>query len=229
MKIINGLRSLATLPLVGFLLLSVTTLVLGEGAGLDDKLLAIVEQHYGLEGRERVMAWDTLLRTEPGATDSEKLEYVNQFFNQLNFVSDIQHWGEEDYWATPIEFLGSNAGDCEDFTVAKYFTLKRMGVPIERMNLTYVKALRLNQAHMVLTYFATPDADPLVLDNLIDEIRPASKRLDLLPVYSFNGDKLWLAKERARGRLVGSSNQLGSWTELIRRMGKNDMKQSKVK
>lgn len=194
---------------------------------LDAKLLERIEQEYGVSGRERVVSWDELVRTEQAASNMDKLERVNRFFNELNFVSDLSHWGEEDYWATPIEFLGSNAGDCEDFAVAKYFTLKALGVPIERMSLTYVKALKLNQAHMVLTYVETPDAEPLVLDNLIGEIRVASKRRDLMPVYSFNGDNLWLAKERGRGQLVGKSSRLGEWTKLTRRMTENGLRKPK--
>jgi len=202
--------------------------VLAENSGLDDKLLGQIEQVYGAAGRERVVRWDVLAHAQQGATTAEKLELVNRFFNELHFVSDRAHWGQEDYWATPIEFLGSNAGDCEDFVVAKYFTLKEMGVPIERMNLTYVKALKLNQAHMVLTYFETPDAEPLVLDNLINVIRPASQRNDILPVYSFNGDNLWLAKERGRGQLVGKSSRLSRWTELVGRMAGNGMKKARI-
>lgn len=194
---------------------------------LNDKLLGQIEQAYGMEGRARVNQWGELMQSAQNASGRDQLKRVNQFFNELNFVSDQKHWGVEDYWATPVEFLGSNGGDCEDFAVAKYFTLKALGVPITRMSLTYVKALKLNQAHMVLTYLETPDAEPLVLDNLIKEIKPASQRHDLVPVYSFNGDNLWLAKERGRGRLVGRSSRLSSWTELIRRMGENDMKKIK--
>lgn len=203
------------------------TAVLAENSGLDDKVLGRIEQVYGAEGRARVVRWDALVHAQQSATTMEKLERVNRFFNELHFVSDRAHWRLEDYWATPIEFLASNAGDCEDFVVAKYFTLKEMGVPIERMNLTYVKALKLNQAHMVLTYFETPDAEPLVLDNLINVIRPASLRKDILPVYSFNGDNLWLAKERGRGQLVGKSSRLSRWTELIRRMAGNGMRKAR--
>ena len=91
-------------------------------------------------------------------------------------------------------------------------------MPLEKLSLTYVKALKLNQAHMVVTYYATPDAEPLVLDNLVPDIRAAGRRKDLLPVYSFNGESLWLAKERGRGRLVGDSSRLSLWTDLIERM-----------
>jgi predicted transglutaminase-like cysteine proteinase len=128
-----------------------------------------------------------------------------------------------DYWATPTEMLASNGGDCEDYSIAKYFTLLALGVNIDKLRITYVKARNLppaEQAHMVLTYYAKPDAIPLVLDNLVPEIKPASERADLLPVYSFNGDGLWLAKERGSGRVEGGSAKISLWTQLNSRMGK---------
>ena len=73
---------------------------------------------------------------------------------------------------------------------------------------------------MVLTYHPNPDAIPLVLDNLDPEIKPANERNDLIPVYSFNGDGLWLAKERNSGRSVGSSGRISLWTQMNARMGK---------
>jgi predicted transglutaminase-like cysteine proteinase len=177
-----------------------------------------IERTYGAAARARVVRWRKFVSRLKGESEQSKLEAVNAFFNEVAFVSDIVHWGHEDYWATPIEFLGTNGGDCEDFPLAKYFTLRELGVPDERLNLTYVKALTLNQAHMVLTYFPQPGAEPLVLDNIDKRIRRASKRKDLLPVYSFNGESLWLAQERGRGELVGSSDRLGRWRGLNERM-----------
>jgi len=95
-----------------------------------------------------------------------------------------------------LEFLATGAGDCEDFAIAKYFTLLELGVDESKMRITYVKSLRRNQPHMVLTFFASPKSVPEVLDNLIPEIKPATQRSDLLPVYSFNGTGLWTAKAR---------------------------------
>jgi predicted transglutaminase-like cysteine proteinase len=97
-----------------------------------------------------------------------------------------------------------------------------MGVDEEKLNLTYVKALNYNVHHMVLTYFRTPDAEPLVLDNLVGEIKPAAQRTDLLPIYSFNGTGLWLAKQRERGNLAGSSDRLQRWQDLIQRMAEDN-------
>ena len=119
--------------------------------------------------------------------------------------------------------LATNGGDCEDFSIAKYFTLREMGVPEERMRLTYVKALQLDQAHMVLTYYPSPDAEPLVLDNLDTSILPSSQRTDLLPVYSFNGNGLWLAKREGNDERVGHSERLSRWQEVIARVNDDQL------
>jgi putative membrane protein len=89
--------------------------------------------------------------------------------------------------------------------------------------ITYVKALRINQAHMVLTYFPTPDAIPLVLDNLIKGIYSASRRTDLEPVYSFNGSGMWLERMKGQGIRMGNPNKLDLWTGLRLRMSAQNM------
>lgn len=192
----------------------------GMRLGLTDKTLSSVEKKYGSPARKRLEGWRDLMELNRNKAENEKLEQVNQFFNQLIFVSDAEHWNVEDYWATPVEMLATNGGDCEDFSIAKYFTLVEMGVPVSRLKITYVKALSLNQAHMVLTYYPTSDSIPLVLDNLIPEIKSASNRRDLVPVYSFNGDGLWLAKEQGLGRNVGKSDRISLWRTLTDRIEK---------
>jgi len=185
---------------------------------LDEKILAAAENKYGAGARDRLNSWQTFIQNNTAESDLAKLEEVNDFFNRFDFVSDALHWRQKDYWATPIEFLASDGGDCEDFSLAKYFTLKQLGLDEEKINMTYVKAWQLNQAHMVITYYSTPDAEPLVLDNLIAAIQPASKRTDLLPVFSFNGSSLWISKERGRGNLIGKSDRLKRWNDLLERL-----------
>lgn len=189
---------------------------------ITDERISKLAQQFGLVARERLTGWKEILTDPKNKTLSElkKLELVNDFMNQPRFLNDIDHWGKEDYWATPIEFLSTDGGDCEDFSIAKYFTLRALGVPDGKLRLIYVKELVIyNQAHMVLAYLPTPDADPLVLDNINKTIQPASTRTDLLPVYSFNGAGLWLAKERTgRGQQVGGSDRIGLWRDLQARM-----------
>ncbi len=191
------------------------------------QVLQKVGQEHGDYARQRVFIWYQLINNYKNVPPLEKLERVNNFFNQLSFVNDIDLWGMEDYWATPIQMLSSNGGDCEDYSIAKYFTLREMGIPEEHMRLTYVKALQLDQAHMVLTYFPTPDSESLVLDNLDTEIRQSSDRTDLLPVYSFNGDGLWLSEKMGTDKRVGQSRRLSRWQEVIARIDDEQIPQSR--
>ena len=185
---------------------------------LDQELLDTVGQNYGGQAKQRLLDWQSLINDDQSSNDLERLQKVNDFFNRQEFIADLLLWKDKDYWATPVEFLAQNGGDCEDFSIAKYFTLKKLGVDENKLNLTYAKAVELNQAHMVVTYYGQPEAEPLILDNLIDEIKPASLRPDLLPVFSFNGIGLWLAKERGRGKLVGNSSRYKHWQDLLGRM-----------
>lgn len=197
---------------------SILTVQARNSFKLDAKLLDNAEQKFGKAARGQLLAWQHLIQDNESSIHMEILEKVNTFFNRLTFIDDFTHWHQEDYWATPVEFLASNGGDCEDFSLAKYFTLIKMGIPEEKLNLTYVKSLQLKQAHMVVTYYPNPSADPLVLDNLIPQIKPASERTDLLPVYSFNGIGLWLAKARGRGQMLRDSKGLQRWNDLLDRM-----------
>ncbi len=188
------------------------------GVRLSQAAINELGRTYGEPARRRLAAWQRLLADLADADEATKLREVNRFFNQVRFLDDIIHWNKTDYWATPVEFLVSNGGDCEDFSIAKYYTLRELGVPIEKMSIAYVKALDLNQAHMVLTYYPQPSAVPLVLDNLIPDIKPANQRPDLLHVYSFNGDNLWLTKKGRRADLVGASDRLKPWVQLQSRI-----------
>jgi predicted transglutaminase-like cysteine proteinase len=186
---------------------------------VDQAMLDRVESKYGVAARQRVVKWQKLMDDGKNDTELDKLQQVNDFFNQnIKFVDDLIVWLKNDYWATPIELLAKGAGDCEDFSIAKYFTLVEMGIDENKLRITYVKALALNQAHMVLTYFESPIAVPLVLDNLKPTISPATDRKDLLPVYSFNGSGLWLAKIKSSGQQFSNPDRLNLWADLKQRM-----------
>jgi predicted transglutaminase-like cysteine proteinase len=194
----------------------------GEKFHIDQKVLQKVQEKYGQEARMRLVAWEDVLQRYSGATDREKLEKVNSFFNKkIVFATDMDVYGVEDYWATPVEALSRGAGDCEDYAIAKYFSLKMMGVTEEKLRIAYVKALQYNIFHMVMVYYSSPEADPLVLDNLVDSIKPASERRDLLPIFTFNGAGLWLAHDRGQGKSVGKSSRLAAWNDLLKRMAED--------
>lgn len=176
---------------------------------------------YGIFAARRLEAWQELVDKSYKKPERLKLKLVNDFFNEARFTTDLKHWGKKDYWATPVELLATDAGDCEDYVIAKYITLKALGVPEKKLYLTYVKAVRLKQAHMVLTYFKTPKSVPLVLDNINGRILKATKRKDLIPIYSFNGDGLWLSKQRGKGKAIkGGAKQLEQWQSLLKKLEK---------
>lgn len=153
-------------------------------------------------GAAALSSWNALIEQGQALDEPAKLEAVNRFINRsVLYASDQITWGEHDYWATPAQTLERGLGDCEDFAIAKYFSLVRMGVPSAKLRLTFVKALqpgKRGQAHMVLAYYANPGAQPLILDNRQAAIEPASRRPDLLPVYAFNNQGIFLATSPQR-------------------------------
>ena len=191
-------------------------------------LLDYVSRQFSPDAPKRLLIWQKLLNDMRGAeaigaTQSETkaesltLRKINTFINQIPYYSDIAHWRKEDYWATPVEMLASYGGDCEDYSIAKYLSLKELGIPIERLRITYVRAKNLNESHMVLAYYPTPDSEPLIMDNLIPELRPASQRPDLEPVYSFNDDDLWAASGVAR---KGGASNVRLWRDLLAKLAR---------
>lgn len=188
-----------------------------------ERVIQAVQQRYGGNSAAIARDWSDALSLFQGDSEQAKLKDVNEYFNRkLRFEPDSKIWGQEDYWATPIEALIKGSGDCEDYAIAKYFSLKFSGVPTAKLRITYVKARiggadsNMRQAHMVLTYYATPDAEPLVLDNLVSEIRLASRRTDLLPIFSFNSEGVWAAGESAPQ--TGAGSRLSRWTDLVEKM-----------
>lgn len=192
------------------------------GATDSDRMLRSLTQRFGADSVAVFRDWRELVATGASLPEMDKLKRVNEFFNRrLRFEDDSVIWRQADYWATPIEFIGKRAGDCEDFVIAKYFSLIEMGVDRVRLRLTYVRAAiggpgsGVTQAHMILSYYSSADSEPLVLDNLITDIRPASRRPDLTPVFSFNGDGVWMA---GADRPSSPVDRLARWNELVLKM-----------
>lgn len=184
---------------------------------------ALAKDRYGPSAAATVRAWRQVIAESQGMAETDKLSAANTFFNRRIFYEvDAIVWRQTDYWASPLELMGRGEGDCEDFAIAKYMTLLLMGVSESKLRMVYVKAqsgastLVKAEAHMVLGYYATPTAEPLILDNLITSIRPASARPDLSPVFSFNTQGLWLG-----GGLTSSGDptaRLSRWRDLLERM-----------
>lgn len=160
-----------------------------------------------------------LLATLGAQSAAVQLEAINRFFNRhIEFATDWQTWGREDYWASPLQSLAKGSGDCEDFAIAKYFGLLAVGVPVSRLRLVYVRARRDDgalQAHMVLAYYPAANAEVQVLDNLVETVLPTSRRGDLTPVFSFNSEGLW----QGVGTVMAGDPvlRLSRWREVLAR------------
>jgi predicted transglutaminase-like cysteine proteinase len=210
------LRFLVTVVAIGVFALSDLPMALGVDF---DRLQQLLVSRFGADRVPLLHDWQRMLGEGRKASEIDKLRRVNDFINRrITFDDDMSVWGQNDYWATPIETIGQGRGDCEDFSIAKYYSLIDLGIPINKLRLVYVKAVQTGpagtflQAHMVLAYYATPNADPLVLDNLNPQILPASQRNDLSPIFSFNSAGLW----QGTGNNASKSN-LSRWQDLLTR------------
>jgi predicted transglutaminase-like cysteine proteinase len=210
------------------LLLAAAGSLLLYGSGVlafDADRLRSAFARYRADSPQPLYDWQAMLQENKNLRADEQLRRVNDFFNRrVQFREDQQAWGRSDYWATPLETLAKGAGDCEDFAIAKYFSLMALGVPAEQMRLIYVKARiggpssRIQQAHMVLAFYPTPDAEPQVLDNLITDIRPASGRPDLQPIFSFNSNGIYPGANGNATAGPGGTSRLSKWQDLLQRV-----------
>ena len=177
------------------------------------------QNQYGDSGYSRIKKWLNFIDDSSDNSEWQKIHLVNDFFNEnIKYKTDKELWNQNDYWATPIESLGVGMGDCEDYVIAKYFTLIALGIPEDKIRLMYVRQRTVNQPHMVLIYIEKPNQIPFVLGNFNSKLLPANKRTDLTPIYSFNGQGLWLAKSKGLGNKVKNSSGVSAWNTMLERI-----------
>ncbi|MFT0849830.1 transglutaminase-like cysteine peptidase [Achromobacter sp. F4_2707] len=223
MSVVSATRSLRQ----GLLAVAAGLLLVAAAAPVADALQfdpARIEQQavsrYGQQGGQAVAQWVNMLGSLAGQPVSTQLRQVNDFWNtNARGGEDRQIWGQEDYWATPLETLGKGWADCEDYVIGKYFSLVHAGVDPNKLRMVYVRAriggMGSSQsiAHMVLGYYETPTSEPLILDNLVGSIVPAGQRRDLQPVFSFNAHGVYVGS-----RASGSVERITRWQGLLSRM-----------
>ncbi|WP_229785868.1 transglutaminase-like cysteine peptidase [Shewanella litoralis] len=184
-----------------------------------DAFFTQMSQRYGQDKVDDFVDWHETISDGQNIDDYDRLLLANKFANEnIEFKSDSDHWHKLDYWATPIESLGTGSGDCEDYAIFKYMTLIAMGMDEHKLRLMYVRALTYDEPHMVLIYFETPSSLPLVLDNLNRKVLSANRRPDLKPIYSFNGQGLWLAKAHGLSSSKPDSKGTNDWSTLMLRI-----------
>lgn len=170
---------------------------------VDEKRAETYKKEYGEQAERRLNSLLNMMDSLVSSDEDQIVVEVNRFFNQIEYQTDLKTWGQKDYWASRLEFLGKGQGDCEDFAVAKYLTMMQLGVPEKKIFLTYVKAAGYKDAaHLVVSYYKEPGTVPFVLDNYNKRILPATQRPDLVPVYSFSANDLFLQKQQQLGKRV---------------------------
>lgn len=182
----------------------------------EQKIRQTAQQKWGAKGTQNLDRWLQTLATLQSIPEQQQLKEINDFWNRIALAGeDIQIWKTADYWATPLETLGKGAADCEDYVIGKYFSLIRLGVPADKLRFIYVRAQMAGSsiAHMVLGYYAEPNAEPLILDNLTSLMRPASQRSDLTPVFSFNSQGVYVS-----GSAPSSVDRISRWRGLLDKM-----------
>lgn len=185
-----------------------------------------VVKRYGKNGLRRIKNWQYLINDYQRKPELEKLKIANTYINQLRFVDDIVHWGKKDYWATPVETLASNGGDCEDFAIAKYYTLSKLGMSEQCLSLSYVRVKGYNKPHMVLVYQCFEEDSAIVLDNLNPRLLSQKERRDLTTIYSFNAKNMWIMRPSGQKRKLNSQSRMRLWDDLKRRVARQEYKRT---
>ncbi|MFW2612951.1 transglutaminase-like cysteine peptidase [Aliarcobacter butzleri] len=154
---------------------------------------------------------------------NKKLTQINLFINGSLAEFDNASMGIDDYWMTPKEFFIKGHGDCEDYVIAKYFTLLELGVKKENLYPAIVSVKGSPGFHLVLLYVEDKNKSPLVLDNLSFKILPFSKRTDLTPIAAFNEiDSYTLTREKFLQKANVDWGKENKWEKLLNRVYKLD-------
>ena len=137
----------------------------------------------------RSTTWKELKARAQGRPLKAMLDVVNRFWNTWPYRADREVWGQDDFWASPAEFL-KRSGDCEDYCIAKYFTLRELGVPAEDMRIVVVRETIRGIAHAVLAVYEGQQVH--ILDNLSEHVRPMRRVRNYLPSFSVNENGRWM-------------------------------------
>lgn len=136
-----------------------------------------------------IESWRRTIERSQGKPLSQQLKAINGWANSNPYIIDQINWGMEDFWETPHEFL-SVSGDCEDYAIAKYYSLRALGVPESAMRIIIVQDLNLGGiVHAVLGVY--DGATLYILDNQIKQVMPALKIYHYRPIYSLNKYYWW--------------------------------------
>ena len=143
----------------------------------------------GAASSPRVLMWKAQIQKLKGKSKREQIKSVNNFFNKVPYIEDIDNYNKSDYWATPEEFL-SHGGDCEDFAIAKYTSLRALGFSTDQLRIAIVQDTLKNISHAILIVYS--DSGNFVLDNQDKRIETIAAVNRYQPIFSINSASWWL-------------------------------------
>lgn len=173
-----------------------------EGIATEKSQYEACQGNYDACPSRAAMAWQALISGLQGENPSKQIREVNRFFNQIEYRPDSENFGISDYWATPLEFI-AYAGDCEDYAIAKYVSLRQLGYPASTLRMVVVQDTLRDLAHAVLAVYT--DEGTFILDNLTNAVLPHDRIFQYEPYYSVNEEARWAHVPASR--LVLSSAQ----------------------
>lgn len=139
--------------------------------------------------------WQQIIRDAQGKDELAQLRRINDEINSRRYILDRVNWGMEDYWATVFEFLRKN-GDCEDYAIAKYVTLRALGWPAEKLRVVILRDTKLNLNHAVLAAYTSDGI--YIGDNQVEGLVRADAIRHYRPIYSINESGWWLHRVQPR-------------------------------
>ncbi len=155
----------------------------------DERHLADAPCTATIFNRCHLADWRRVLDNLAGLDRTVQLAAVNLYMNRKRYILDPSNYGVSDYWATPGQFLARD-GDCEDYAIAKFMSLKALGFSNDDMRIVVLQDLNLGIAHAILVVYL--DGRALVLDNQIENVVSADTVRHYRPIYSINERHWWL-------------------------------------
>lgn len=180
------------------------------------EILTAAEKRIGPEARLRLIEWEQIINELKTLSSTEVVKIINEFFNRIVHQQvDDKEEIEYDYWQSPIETLVKGSGDCEDFVMAKYVSLRLLGIPAEQLLISLIHYPEYNDTHAVLLFFPKEEEDPLVLDNVVfqhlgymkSHLLTLSHRMikhNIKPILGFNEEKFISFTNGMNQKVIGT-------------------------
>lgn len=175
-----------------------------------------IEKASGKEAVSRIYKYNETIQSYKKHSPLEQLTKTNTYLNELKYKNDMLNSNQNDYWATPKEFLITGRGDCEDYAIIKYFTLIKLGFSPEKLFITIAYDMYSKSNHMVLSYFIKDNEPPLILDNANCKIVNLTKRRNLKITAFLNTNGVYVFNNK--GEITKTKYNSQKFKNLLKRI-----------